>query len=304
MSHSPHRKHNRDSFYKYVSSSTAKKIIENQTLRWSSPVEFNDPFDVPRELLYGVKASDIKREVNNYFAEIIKTPPEDTNGLKPKVKLIVDALKKNNSEELKTKILSDIEQEEIDDDFCSTGLEEMRQLWCNWIPEMRILCLCESNKETSMWYHYAEQYKGIVIELSCCDELDSVWLGAEPINYIESVPEISTAQGWAQMLFMPNNKQIFNKLFKLCCYSKTPDWRYEKEWRVATFKRPHEIGTISDFKFHYKELKSIFLGPLIASTERAEILLLAKELTPHTFIYETEIGMCREFKFNRIDNSA
>ncbi len=151
-----------------------------------------------------------------------------------------------------------------------------------------------------MWYHYAEKYKGIVIELSCSDELDSVWLGAMPIEYIESVPEISTAQGWAQMLFIPQ-QQIFEKLLKLCCYSKTPDWGYEKEWRVTTFKRPHETGTISDYKFDYKELKSIFLGPLIVPTERAEILLLAKELTPHTFVYETEIGMSRAFKFNRID---
>ncbi len=103
MSHSPYRKHNRDSFYKYVSSNTAKKIRVNQTLRWSSPVEFNDPFDVPRELLYGVKASEIKREVNNYFAEIIKTPPENTNGLKPKVKLIVDALKKTILKSLRAK---------------------------------------------------------------------------------------------------------------------------------------------------------------------------------------------------------
>ncbi len=127
-----------------------------------------------------------------------------------------------------------------------------------------------------------------------------VWLGAEPISYTDSVPEISTAQGWAQMLFVPH-QQIFKKLFKLCCYSKTPDWRYGKEWRVTTYKRPRDTGTISDYKFHYKELKSIFLGPLIDPAERSDILLLAKELTPHTFVYETEIGMSRAFKFNRID---
>lgn len=299
MSHSPHRKHNRDSFYKYVSSSTAKNIIVNQSLRWSSPVEFNDPFDVPRELLYGVKAAEIKREVNNHFAEIIKNPPDNTNGLQPKIKLIVDTLKRCDSEGLKNEIISDIKQEIIEDDLCSTGLAEIRQLWCDWIPELRILCLCESHKETSMWYHYAEKYKGAVIELGCYDELDSVWLGAAPINYIESVPEISTARGWAQMLFMPQ-QQIKDKLFKLCLYSKTPDWGYEKEWRVATFKRSYETGTISDFKFHSKELKSIFFGPLIDTTERAEILLLVKELTPHTFVYETEISMSRMFKFNQI----
>jgi hypothetical protein len=34
--------------------STAKIVLQNKTLRWSSPVEFNDPFDVPRELAFDV----------------------------------------------------------------------------------------------------------------------------------------------------------------------------------------------------------------------------------------------------------
>ena len=44
------RIHDREYFYKYMSASTAEVVLGNRTLRWSAPTEFNDPFDVPREL--------------------------------------------------------------------------------------------------------------------------------------------------------------------------------------------------------------------------------------------------------------
>ena len=53
------------------------------------------------------------------------------------------------------------------------------------VQNMRILCLCESYRKTSMWYHYADKYKGAVIELICNDEIDSPWRIAEPIKYID-----------------------------------------------------------------------------------------------------------------------
>jgi len=39
------RYHDRDFFFKYVTREVAKLIIKNHTLRWSCPVDFNDPFD-------------------------------------------------------------------------------------------------------------------------------------------------------------------------------------------------------------------------------------------------------------------
>jgi len=39
------RYHDRDCFYKYVTCDVARLIIKNQTLRWSCPIAFNDPFD-------------------------------------------------------------------------------------------------------------------------------------------------------------------------------------------------------------------------------------------------------------------
>src|SRR5687767_14020057 len=45
-----HWSHSRNSFYKYMSAGTAKTVLGNNTLRWSSPALFNDPFDVQFDL--------------------------------------------------------------------------------------------------------------------------------------------------------------------------------------------------------------------------------------------------------------
>src|SRR5664279_4005461 len=39
------RLHNKSHFFKYVEQNAAKLIIQNQTLKWTCPLDFNDPFD-------------------------------------------------------------------------------------------------------------------------------------------------------------------------------------------------------------------------------------------------------------------
>jgi hypothetical protein len=45
-----HWLHDRKHFYKYTTAETAKTVLQNGTLRWSSPSLFNDPFDVQFDL--------------------------------------------------------------------------------------------------------------------------------------------------------------------------------------------------------------------------------------------------------------
>jgi hypothetical protein len=40
----------RQIFYKYIKASVAKTVLATRRLRWSSPLLFNDPFDVTQEL--------------------------------------------------------------------------------------------------------------------------------------------------------------------------------------------------------------------------------------------------------------
>jgi hypothetical protein len=47
---SPNRCHDKGSLYKYASAAVVKTILVTRRLRWSSPLLFNDLFDVTQEL--------------------------------------------------------------------------------------------------------------------------------------------------------------------------------------------------------------------------------------------------------------
>ena len=92
---------------------------------------------------------------------------------------------------------------------------------------------------------------------------------------------------------------ICSALFRVATYTKSPDWSYENEWRLASYKRPDDTGLFTDYKFDPRELSCIYLGPLISPTDKT-FLIEAAAKYPHIQIHEAVIGMNRTFLFNEI----
>ena len=183
----------------------------------------------------------------------------------------------------------------------SNGLDEIRDMWLRLIPDFRILCLTAKNNAASMWYHYADKYKGVVIKLSCSDELDSPWLLAKPVDYPKEPPSLFSASGWAELIMMPL-ENAFDSLLNGYTYTKTPDWRYEEEWRITSFKRPQEKGSVSDYSINPTNFLSIYFGPLIDKKDRQQLTSLIMKLLPHIRIFDVSFGLNRKFQFTEINN--
>lgn len=261
--HSPNRLHDRLRFYKYMSVATARAVLTNCTLRWSSPVLFNDPFDVPRELSFGITSDELVRASGRWMRRLIEDPPEDTKPLLPKIRLIVEAVRRGISPEVKAELLAGIEDVTSSHSPSGAAMNELRDLWRTWLPDHRILCLTESPTHVAMWHHYADKYRGVVLEFTCIDELGSAWLAAKPVTYPPEKPAVYTADGWAELMMLPPEAAI-RAMLNAATYTKSPDWSYESEWRVASFKRPTDTGNFSDYPFHRQELGAVYFGPMIA----------------------------------------
>ena len=149
-----------------------------------------------------------------------------------------------------------------------------------------------------MWYHYADKYRGAVLEVLCIDKLDSAWLTAEKVQYPVEKPHVYTAEGWAELLSMPQPDAI-ETILHACSYTKSPDWSYEKEWRVSSRKRENETGTISDYKVSPEEFGNLYLGPHISIDDRKKLIQASNDY-PNIKVFETHIGLDREFKFVEI----
>ena len=293
---SPNRTHDRKSFFKYMPASTGAIVLRNTSLRWSSPSLFNDPFDVPREMIFGATPEELVQAIARYVTSLIEKPPEQTDDLEPGLKLAVDTVRSGVTPEAKEEMLASLNQGASTFRPSGDGLEALRAMWRFLIPDLRILCLTESPSHAAMWLHYAAQYTGVVLEFACDDRLDSASLAAKPVEYPSLKPHVYTVDGWAELLSRRKDIAI-RRILHLATHTKSPDWSYEREWRITGKTRPGETGLSSDYKFHPEELIGVYAGPRISPDDKSAIFSLASSY-PKAARYETTIGMSREFEFS------
>jgi len=275
---------------------TAKSVLENCSLRWSSPLLFNDPFDVPRALSFGVTPESVSNELMKLVLELIAHPPEDTSILHKQLETVVKAVKMGLPQDLRNDLLSEYQKNFASAARSSADLDSFRELWEGRLPTLRVLCLTESPSHVAMWYHYADKYKGIVLEYSPSELSDSVFFLAKPVAYPEIKPAFYGASGWAEFLTMKSDIAA-HKLLEEALFTKSPDWSHEREWRIATFaKEVEDKNFFSDYQFSSQELTGIYLGPLLAGQEKFEILEMAKKY-PKAKVVSVSIGMSRELIF-------
>ncbi len=296
---SPNRTHERSTFFKYMPLSTAKAVLENCSLRWSSPIIFNDPFDVPREVMPGLDEISMSKALMRKVVMELANPRKNIDDLNPRIRAMLLAYGKSYPQGVPSEHI-ELLRKDIDNPPIGAGavsaVREMKSMWKAILNARRILCLSENPTIPPMWNHYADGYKGIVIEYDCIDALESTLLLAKPITYTNDMPLTNTAEGMAELLLLPDSEAI-KYIVDVLPFMKTTDWSYEKEWRVSHYAKTDSQGHFSDLKFHPLEVKSIILGPLFDEGEANQILALAKNY-PQARIYQSSFGADRKISIS------
>ena len=291
------RTHNRKTFFKYTSAATARVILERGALRWSSPVLFNDPFDVPRELAFGVGSVDISKALGQRIAQLIATPPEDTSVLSVSARRIVEKAQAVRLSGTLPELIETASALYDPLEVTGEGMTELRSQWRAWVPKLRILCLTESPAHIAMWYHYADKYRGAVLEVQCVDKYDSAWFAARKVMYPATKPAIYTADGWATLL-TKENELATRELIMAGIFTKAQDWSYENEWRLMALSEGP--GYYTDHDFHPPELAGLYIGPDTAARDRQQLLRLVAGY-PDARVVDVAIGMDRDLHFAPVD---
>lgn len=118
--------------YKYTSFDTALLIAENQSLRFSSPLEFNDPFELSNSLIdWSFSLDEIQSWVNIQF------PDMNNNQRRAKAR----ELHKN------PKIF----------------LHAMQETMKEQKKKIGICCFSKNYLHPLMWAHYAQMHKGVCL---------------------------------------------------------------------------------------------------------------------------------------------
>jgi Protein of unknown function (DUF2971) len=277
----------RQIFYKYTSARVAKTVLATRRLRYSSPLRFNDPFDVTQELrlnfdergLYAALCERVAWLTEHGDATPVRHPV-----FGPLLRLAMDAgadARRAMASELRRQAGSPTPGQ-------AEALKELKDRWRVLVPTFRILCLSEVNDSAPMWYHYADGYKGIVLQFSAVEDVDSVFRVARPVVY-QDTPSIADANAWVSCVLHEGDAR-WQDLFMEYLYVKKREWSYEKEWRVPVpgRRRSDDNELFGDYGFHARELTAIYFGPRCSEQDREDLLKLLAHGLDHVEDYQMD----------------
>ncbi len=227
-------------FYKYVTAKAATEVLKNGTVRFSSPSEFNDPFDVQHDLQVPFSKEDLLNAVRQRFKGMI------ANGRSAPLNVSLDVMRKINEhfdyimEQSSKTVREKLFEEEIPNFIrLYESIIETTPLFNknfkNLLKEASFFCVSEMPNNLLMWAHYADSHQGAVIKLNCFPEkntgLSSLYKHIKKVNYTEDIPPYHTLEGYIDNILGVSPLTTDHYLDALA-YTKSADWEYEREWRV------------------------------------------------------------------------
>lgn len=114
-------------------------------------------------------------------------------------------------------------------------VQNQYRAWGNQLEErnrrsnVRVCALTEQHRSSVVWAHYADEHRGICLELDT-DELDTTKGLLQPVQYSDSVPVLGHNSGTDPRTAFLN---------------KTTEWAYEREWRYVSAE-PSSVLPLSE----------------------------------------------------------
>jgi DUF2971 family protein len=269
--------HDQKCFYKFTSMETAKIILESGHFRYSSPLKFNDPFDIQSELFFEFDINDLPELVAEEIDSIvlgrrIVSLNHDSDWCKSITLLQEQAAKgryKRQHLDFLVKPLIILLADVIEDTRV-----RYNSYWADLLKRLKVFCVSEHNKSILMWSHYAKYHTGVCLKLVVLPDKDNALCAAKKVDYVPSPPSFFNVNDWIDSVIM-NKELATSDLYYRYPLSKSDIWDYENEWRVwAPFE--DDGSDYLDVPIVEGEIESIYFGCNADPTKIEEITALAR----------------------------
>lgn len=293
-----------ETYFKYVTASVGKTILAHRRLRWSSPLLFDDIFDVKRDFDLGFDLQELRELLIHEVRTLLSA--EDMPHLRGSLlyEMAIRWLRRKDHADERNVILREL-PELIDAGIriaTSNSYQMLKKRWSELVKQFRILCFSSIHDDLQMWSRYADCHEGAVLEFQNIDS-SSPWQMSQPVKYQDSAPLLATKQEWVKSITGQVPLRIDDPQFHMpYILTKTTDWEYQKEWRVVTICGHGEAGLFSDYRFDPRELRSVYLGHSTPADDAADIAALLRSDLAHVQVFR---GRQREHDerllFDRMD---
>jgi hypothetical protein len=290
-------------FFKYVTANTARTILENSTLRWSSPAMFNDPFDTQFDLYLEFDESTIIDLVVDELWKICSGQKilEPANRFGQAFASLLGRMRGLSREEFFRRHESQLRGTIIgmiaNAKTLIPGVLHPTQR--SLLRDAKLLCLSQVHDNILMWSHYTQDHRGAVLEFDYDEQKDSPFKKAERVIYSKTMPRLMNEKEMVQFL-SGQWRMDANKIMHDSIFVKADDWSYEKEWRIWLPGRDPDRDFI-DISFDQEELVGIYFGCRMSKQDRTVLRDALKKHFPNASASQARKS-AREFslQFNRI----
>lgn len=266
-------------FYKYMSADTARVVMENATLRWSTPRTLNDPWDVQFDLRVDVDRARFKDLALErlWDAHYGQEPAPIGNDFGRLIRALRGRFPHMEKQEFDHEFGDAIDQSF---DAFMRNLPRFREETRALMADSKLLCLTIAPDNVLMWTHYADQHRGVVLRFRSVEGLDSPWTEAQPVNYLRHMPVLMDEDFMANMLSGRVSMDV-SALTNRIVFTKSEAFAYEQEWRLCSGAGRNASAAFEDLGFHPWELDQVVFGSKIAEESRLAIGGLAERHYPH-----------------------
>lgn len=286
----------RNYFYKYYNIKSGILTLENTIIKWSNPIEFNDPFDNQFDALLAETQEDTENSIKEYVIDcFLNDKSFNFKNLSSKHELLIQQIRNTPKEQFE-KIIPLLKEDKTiyPPDLVENHHKELNEMFKDIMKSSSVFCLTEKKDNLLMWAHYADNHTGIVVKFRDVPEKDSPIKLAKKITYSHNIPKISIAK-------IATNGITIQELQDIYTFTKSTHWEYEKEWRIVgglrDTSKTHEI-----LPFAKEEVADVYLGCRINSGNKQKILEIIKTKYPWAGIYQAHKDT-KEFKlvFEKIE---
>lgn len=264
--------------------------MASQSFRYSSPLMFNDPFDIQNELLPNFDLSELPAATMSVIEEYIKNDipiPNTEDGFGEGILILregtkSEGYKKDKIEEITYPLLGHIMDE------IKHTIEGMNKLWKISLRESRVFCVTEDKDNLLMWSHYAKDHTGAVLKLATLVKEDNILSAAKKVNYEKKPIQYHSIEDLIKLILFGIDPDYSKLTYSSHSHQKSKHWSYENEWRVVDmcqYKNKTELYV--DHKFVPKQLDSIFFGCKSDPGKINFLSSMAKSINPSVCIYQS-----------------
>jgi hypothetical protein len=278
--------HDRDCFFKYATAETARLILTNLSVRWSSPLLFNDPFDTQLEFNPGIEPSRVPDLLLPRIETLVYSndplPPRMNATLSTGIKLLRVVRDRAARSALFAGFREALEQGYT---RARKELEQAQAAWTASLNKMRVFCVSEIHDDLLMWSHYGDHHRGAVLQLRCIPEKDTALCAAEAIRYRVDIPAWGTTEEWVEHM-LGGSHAFLGGIFRLMAFTKSEHWQYEREWRcwIADGRGGSDLFEVN--KLEEEEVFAVYLGCRMLPEDREDLCALVRERLPATQLYQ------------------